>query len=380
MLTSATRLLSLFALLVALVVAAGCGGDDGGGGGGGGSAADGEGGGGGERATVTLGTVAGSSADAAVFIAIEKGFFEEQNLEVKLERFQSGARMVAPLGAGQLDAASGGVSAGLFNAIARGLELQIVADKARAVPPGFASLLVRKELVDSGEYQNFSDLRGKTVALPARGVVTGPMLNAFLDEAGLSFDDVRIEQVGFADQIPALASSAVDAAIAIEPSATKAVQSGAAERVARTAEYLPGQQTSAILYSTRFGKENRDAAQRFMVAYLEGVRYYNDALVDGRLQGPNAKEIAGILTKHTAIEDPAFYQEIALHGVDPNGENNVASIKAQMEFWNDQGLLEGIADDEINQVVEQGIDDSFREAAIQELGPYEEPEGQGPAE
>src|ERR687885_649031 len=61
------------------------------------------------------------------------------------------ADTVAPLAAGQLDVGGGAPSAGLGNALARGLNLKIVADKG-STPPGFgyAGVVIRKDLWDSG--------------------------------------------------------------------------------------------------------------------------------------------------------------------------------------------------------------------------------------
>jgi NitT/TauT family transport system substrate-binding protein len=64
-----------------------------------------------------------------IFIADKKGYFREEGLEVKVVNFRSAADMVAPLGAGQLEAGAGSASAGLYNAVARGIRIKIVADK-----------------------------------------------------------------------------------------------------------------------------------------------------------------------------------------------------------------------------------------------------------
>ena len=64
--------------------------------------------------------------DAAPLIAAaDLGYFAEEGLEVEYNLFDSGARMVAPLAAGQLDVGQGSHSAGLFNALATGVELKI---------------------------------------------------------------------------------------------------------------------------------------------------------------------------------------------------------------------------------------------------------------
>src|SRR5829696_5294336 len=75
---------------------------------------------------VRLGSTAGAS-DAGFFIAEEKGYFREQGLIVDTTTFASATEIVAPLGAGQLDVGGGAPSAGLGNALARGITLKIVA-------------------------------------------------------------------------------------------------------------------------------------------------------------------------------------------------------------------------------------------------------------
>ena len=102
---------------------------------------------------ITVGATS-STSDAPIFIADKKGYFREEGLDVKVVNFRSAADMVAPLGAGQIEAGAGSASAGLYNAVARGIRIKIVADKASS-PPGYGGtkILVRKDHVDSGRYK-----------------------------------------------------------------------------------------------------------------------------------------------------------------------------------------------------------------------------------
>jgi len=56
-----------------------------------------------------------------LYLAVERGYFAEQRIEVELERIQSGADVVALLANGQLDTAVGAVAASAFNAFDRGV-------------------------------------------------------------------------------------------------------------------------------------------------------------------------------------------------------------------------------------------------------------------
>jgi ABC-type nitrate/sulfonate/bicarbonate transport system substrate-binding protein len=93
-------------------------------------------------AAVTVGIV-NAVSDVPIFIAEKKGFFADEGLTVTTKAFPSAANMVAPLGAGQLDIGAGSVSAGLYNAVGRGIKLRVVADKASSQPGyGVNELLV----------------------------------------------------------------------------------------------------------------------------------------------------------------------------------------------------------------------------------------------
>src|SRR5690349_23730833 len=95
---------------------------------------------------------------APFLIAETRGYFAEEGLEVEYVRFDSGARQVAPLAAGQLEVGQGSHSAGLFNALASGIDLKIVAGNGSLIPGRSPSQIVaRKELVDAG-YSGGDDL------------------------------------------------------------------------------------------------------------------------------------------------------------------------------------------------------------------------------
>ena len=129
-------------------------------------------------------------------------------------------------------------------------------------------------------------------------------------------------------------------------------------------EIYPDHQLAVILYSGQFIKEQPDAGRRFMRAYLRAVREYNDSLVAGRIAGLNADEIISILTEYTPIKDPAIYRAISAQGCNPDGAVNEASLEIDLRFYKEEGHIQG------NVTVEQALDRSFVEAAINELGPY----------
>ena len=309
--------------------------------------------------------VANASSDVGLFIADKKGYFKQEGLDVSFFPFDSGAKMVAPLGNGQLEVGAGSAAAGLYNALARGIAIKIVADKG-STPPGygFQPLLVRRDLVDSGRYKTLKDLKGMKIAGSALGSASTSTLNEALNKAGLKYGDVERVFMAFPQHVMALQNKAVDASLTTEPSATRAVQSGAAVRVVGDDVIYPNHQLAVVLYSGSFIKDNPDAAKRFMRAYLRAVRDYNDALKDGRIAGPNATEVVDILTEYTPIKDPAVFRAITPHGCNPDGKVSEASLRKDLQFFQDEGQVAGKVS------VEQVLDHSFVDAALKDLGPY----------
>ncbi len=309
--------------------------------------------------------LANASSDVGFFIADKKGYFKQEGLDVTFFPFDSGAKMVAPLGNGQLEVGAGSPSAGLYNAIARGIDIKIVADKG-STPPGYGyqPLLVRKDLVDSGRYKTLKDLKGMKIAGSAVGSASTSTLNEALKTAGLKPADVERVFLGFPQHVIALQNKAVDAAMTTEPSATKAVQAGVAVRIMGDDVIYPNHQLAVVLYSGDFIKKNPDAAKRFMRAYLRAVRDYNDGLKDGKIAGPNADEVVAILTEYTAIKDAALYRTISPQGCNPDGHVHEASLKNDLQYYKDEGQIKG------NVTVDQALDNSFVEAALKDLGLY----------
>jgi NitT/TauT family transport system substrate-binding protein len=310
--------------------------------------------------------LANASSDVGFFIADKKGYFKQEGLNVSFLAFDSGAKMVAPLGNGQLEVGGGSGSAGLYNAVARGIDIKIVADKG-STPPGYGyqPLLVRKDLVDSGRYKSLKDLKGMKIAGSATGSASTSTLNEALKKAGLKYGDVERVFLGFPHHVMALQNKAVDAAMTTEPSATKAIQSGAAVRIMGDDVIYPNHQLAVVLYSGAFIKNNPDAAKGFMRAYLRAVRDYNDALKDGKIAGPNAAEVIAILTEYTNIKDPAVYRTISPQGCNPDGAVHEPSLKNDLAFYKSEGLIKGTVS------LEQTLDNSFVEAALKDLGPYQ---------
>jgi NitT/TauT family transport system substrate-binding protein len=314
-----------------------------------------------ELQTVRVG-VLNIASDVVFFLAEERGYLREEGLQMETTRFDSAQRMTTPLGADQLDVGAGAPGPGLYNAIQRGIPLRLIADRGRAVAgANFNCLVVRKDLLDSGEVRTIADLRGRVFAENVPGTITGYVLDKQLRQHGVSPDELTYVTMPFPEMLNGFANGAADATFLVEPFITIGTKRGLSECWKPTGELDPGFQIALILYGPEFTQARADAARGFTVAFLRGVRdYYRAFFGDGQ----GREHIFELIAQHTAIKDPGLLQSMSPTWMDPNGALNVDSLRALQHWYFERGdLTSEVAMDQV-------VDNSFVDYAVGRLGHY----------
>jgi NitT/TauT family transport system substrate-binding protein len=302
-------------------------------------------------------------SSAGIFLAYEKGYFKEQGLDVDIVYFaESGAPMTVPLSTGGLDVGGGNISAGLWNAINQGQGIKLVADKGHLEQGrGYISLLVRKDHVDSGRYKTFSDLKGFKMGVTAYGVSQQIAADKFLKAGNLKPKDITFVKMPYPQMNIALENKDLDATIQLEPYLTKAIQDGIAVKVAEVTEVYPNQQSAAIFYSSQFINRHRDLAEKFMIAYLKGVRAYEKAFIEGKEKA----ETIALLKKHVKIESDNIWNNMIPVGLNPDGYLIKESLLEDAVWYKKHGFIEEIPD------IEKALDHSYVKKALDSIGMYQ---------
>src|SRR5262249_41554437 len=133
-------------------------------------------------------------------------------------------------------------------------------------------------------------------------------LEHLLKSVGLSYSDVETVDLPLPDHVAALRNKSVDASASVEPAPTLAIKNRDAVLIKSDDEILPNHQIAVLLYSEDFALRQKEIATRFMRAYIRAVRFYNDALKEGRLQGTTADEVIAILSEATPIKNRDVYK------------------------------------------------------------------------
>jgi len=240
-----------------------------------------------------------------------------------------------------------------------------VSDKARnANGYGFQAIMVRSELLDSGKVKSLKDFKGLKVAMSANGNSENAFMNYALVKNGLSYGDIDPVFIGFPNQIAAYDNKAIDASLTVEPTVTEVLKLGTAKRLIGIDEVLPDCQTAVVFYSPKFAQDQPDNAKKFMVALVKAMRFYNDALKDGHIAGPNADAVVKILTEYSFIKDPAVHRAIISQAVDPDGKLDMPTLQMSWQFFLNSKLIDGSVK------VDDVVDLSYVHDAAKKLGPY----------
>jgi NitT/TauT family transport system substrate-binding protein len=315
------------------------------------------------RATVRGGSIFGLT-DSPMILALERGYFQQVGITLDLQQFDTIVNMIPLLSTGQLDVAfDGASSAGFFNALARGISIKMVAnqgvaDGSHETP--YYGLVAAKSLMDSGQVKRISDLRGKPVNLLSVGSLAELNVDDALRTDGLTLNDVQVQQLAFPDSLAALRNGSLAASFMIEPFITLGKQQGVLDVLISSEKVAPGREITEVFYAAQFA-QNRDAANNFMAAYLQGVRDYNDVFFRNRGDRTTA---VNQLTQRLAVKDAALYDRMGLPAVNPDGRINAADVKSQQDWYVGRGEVQQPID------INQAVDNSFADFALGILGQY----------
>lgn len=306
--------------------------------------------------------VQGRPDQIALELAIARGYFAQEGLNVQEVQVEGSSKSIPALATNQVQVANFAPAAGLFNALDRGIKIRIVADYAHAGGPEdkTLALVARNDLVSSGAIKSVKDLQGRPVALGSSpGSITDILLARALEKDGAPNAKIDGQHLGFPDTLTALGNKQIDAGMLVEPLVTAAEAKGVGKVLVPFGAVLPGSHASVLAYSPQFASEQPDAATRFMVGYLRGVRDQHDAFF---LHKDEDKAI-DIAVQRLSVKDRKVWETATPESIDLNGKVNVADLRMQAEFHKQHGTLQG----DVPKVAEF-VDTRFTEAAVKQLG------------
>jgi len=224
-----------------------------------------------EKSKITLGVLPILDV-ASVHVAIKKGYFKEEGLDVDLKVIQGGAAAIPGLISGDLDMSFGNWVS-FFAAEAKETAktvggLKLVSDGYQAKPDMFLIVTTADSPIKSPK-----DLAGKTIAINTFKNIAELTAKATLEANDVNPSSVTFKEFAFPDMQAAIENKTVDAAFMVEPFITRA-QRAIGSVTALDAASGPTDNIPIAGYATsgKFAKENPNTVAAFQRAMAKGQK------------------------------------------------------------------------------------------------------------
>lgn len=224
-----------------------------------------------------------------LFVAQEKGFFKEENLEIEAIPMAGGAVIAPAVSSGDIDIGwSNTVS--LIVANEKGFDFQILTPGAfRDSSKGaFGNFLIVSDKINTAK-----DLEGKKFAVNTFGNVNELIIKAWATKNGVDISKVTLIELSFPEMEVALKNNQIDGAIVEEPFATLIVS----HNVGKVFDKKPYEVISErVLLASWFAKKSwAEQNKKKLTAFLKAISKANSYILE------HPTEIPEILPRHTKL-------------------------------------------------------------------------------
>ena len=225
----------------------------------------------------------------SVMTAIEKGYFEEEGIEVKLTEFQDGPNIISAMESGSID----------IGYIGQGAHKLCIEGNATIF--ALSHISNGDAVIGGPGVTSIEDLAGKTVAYSS-GTSSQDILELALSSAGMTMDDIQATDMA-AENIPtAIISGSVDAAATWSPGTLTILDE--VEGATKLCDNMTFKDTTVSLASwictPSYAEDNRDTLVKFTRALFKGMDYAADE---------NYEEVAQWVADQTATDYDTVYSQ-----------------------------------------------------------------------
>jgi NitT/TauT family transport system substrate-binding protein len=213
------------------------------------------------------------------FVALERGYFKEQNIEPELIRLIGGPANIAAMISNQIDVSAVLVTIEGMNANLKKPGVAMFFSLAGQNP----QYQMEQFVVRSGhKAESLKDLKGAKL-MSAPGPANLAMARAVLRAVGLKEGDYTLDQLDMSHHVNAMKAGTFDGGYTLEPNASVMRHLGVARTLEAgvVARYVLGDPkqyafSAGGAFTSHFIETRPDAARRFYLAWAKGVRFINE--------------------------------------------------------------------------------------------------------
>jgi len=286
-------------------------------------------------------------AHGLYFVARDKGYFQDENIDPELFQFSTTAEGVAALKSRKLDVGTFGTAAPLLF-IARGTDFTIFG----GMMIGGQAIITKPE--NAGRYKDLKNFKGKTIGLGK--LTTGDVIfRGALKKAGLdpSVDVKIVELPGQSAVVEAVRKGAVDAGIVFSPHFSLAEAKYGLKVSNYIADFYPRYTCCRLTANTDALRKNPELYKRFLIALIRAYKFYRE----------NPDETVKILANGLKIDEDILRKDTY---TDHTFESNPDPLtNGTVDFWNVMTDIGYLPENHVQ--VRDHIDTSIYRQALDEV-------------
>lgn len=280
------------------------------------------------------------TSHAASFVAMERGYFKDEGLDVEFKFFQAAQPMAVAVASKDVDYAVTAISGGLISLAEKGAAKVIGGALTEEAGIDGQKILVSDAAFKEG-ITDPSKLAGRSYAMTQAGSSFHYMGAKIAAKEGIDFSFKPLQKVGAI--IGALKSGQVDAWSIVPHIAKPLDGSGAVHIIGNVADYLPDYQVTVVFTSADNATNERDTSMAFLRAFSKGADDFNAALVDKTAGAEAAEDMVKLVHKYVYTDRP--YEKAApsiINGamrISANAALNTASVQDQLDWFKAEKLV-----------------------------------------
>lgn len=291
-------------------------------------------------------------SSGALFVALERGEFKAQGLDLELKFFDAAQPIAVAVVSGDVDFGLTAFTAGLFNLAGKG-GLKVIAAQAKEAKGYEGNAILASTRAWENGLRKVEDLKGRSIAITQVGSSFHYQIGQIARIKDFPLDSVAIKPLqSLANMMAALKGNQVDAIIIAPHLARELIAAGDAKLLGWYSD-LDEYQFGGLFTSPRMIASRRATVEKFVRAYSNGAAQFAAALLrrddsGNRKFDANAAQVAALVAKHVYPGEPpdraVRLVESSTFYVDPQARLDVGDIYAQVAWYKAQGMVDASVD------------------------------------
>jgi len=298
---------------------------------------------------LTVGTLP-STAASPFYIALERGYFAKEGVEVEMKPFQAAQPIAAAVASGDIDIGATALTAGFYNLAAKA-DLHVIGGMLREAKGYKGSAILASNKAYAAGLTDVSKMPGHSLAITQTGSSFHYMIGRIAEKLGFDLGKVQLRVLQTVpNMLAAVQTDQVDTALALRDFANPLAEAGKLKIIGWVSDYIP-YQTTALFISQKTLSAHRDAVERFARAYQHGVNDYREDFLtkgaDGKPVYTAETEAAiAMINKYVFKGDPDARAKILAGTLyfDQDAKLDTEDVRNQVKWFKAQGMVDAAVD------------------------------------